>query len=132
LEMTRRYLEECCRSKWLFPSRDKGKRTTIRTVEMRFSNACENAEIKKKATVHSLRHGFATHLLESDTDLRYIHELLGHKNSKTTEIYTPISNKNIGKIKRCWMVYGQKEKKMITIVKFDQRDVYANLVRIYR
>ncbi|MCK4501060.1 tyrosine-type recombinase/integrase, partial [Candidatus Babeliales bacterium] len=70
-----------------------------------FSNACKNADIKKKATVHSLRYSFVTHLLESGTDLLYIQELLGNKSSNTIEIYTHISNKNIGKIKSCWMVY---------------------------
>jgi len=49
--------------------------------------------------VHSLRHSFATHLLESGVDLRYIQELRGYKSSKTTEIYTHVCNKNIGKIK---------------------------------
>jgi len=56
-------------------------------------------EIKKDVTIHSLRHSFATHLLENGIDLRYIQEILGHKSSKTTEIYTHVSNKNLMKIR---------------------------------
>lgn len=98
-ETARRYLKEYGQSIWLFPSQDKGKHITTRTVEKIFSNACKKANIKKDVTVHSLRHSFATHLLEGGTDLRYIQELLGHKSSKTTEIYTHVSTKDIGKIR---------------------------------
>ncbi|WP_374540511.1 tyrosine-type recombinase/integrase [Flavobacterium sp.] len=57
------------------------------------------ATINKPVTLHWLRHSYATHLLKSGTDLRYIQKLLEHTSSKTTEIYTPMSTKNIQQIK---------------------------------
>ncbi len=77
----------------------KENHITTRIVEKIFSNTCKKANIEKDVTVHSLRHSFATHLLECGIDLRYIQEVLGHKSSKTTEIYTHVSNRDIGKIK---------------------------------
>jgi integrase/recombinase XerD len=60
--------------------------------------AIEKAKNKNPATFHWQRHSYVTHLLEAGTDLRYIQELLGHKNSKTTKMYTPVSTKNIQNI----------------------------------
>ena len=83
---------------WLFPGQDPEKFLTERTVGKVFQNACEKAKIRKDVSVHTLRHSFATHLLEGGTDLRFIQELLGHASSRTTEIYTHVTTKNISKI----------------------------------
>ncbi|MFW6035134.1 MAG: site-specific tyrosine recombinase/integron integrase [Halothermotrichaceae bacterium] len=83
---------------WLFPGMKEEAHLSERTVERVFKKACKKAGIKKKVSVHSLRHSFATHLLEQGVDLRYIQELLGHKNSTTTEIYTHVSNRDIKNI----------------------------------
>ncbi|CAD7772433.1 Tyrosine recombinase XerD [Candidatus Methanoperedenaceae archaeon GB37] len=99
LQTLREYGKKEKPQKWLFPSWNKEKHITARTVQKIFQNACKKAGIDKDVSVHSLRHSFATHLLESGIDLRYNQELLGHKSSKTTEIYTHVSTKNLSAVK---------------------------------
>lgn len=78
---------------WVFPGQYKGEALSGRTVQQVMKNAVIKAGLEKKATVHTLRHSFATHLLESGTDIRYIQQLLGHSNIKTTMVYTHITPK---------------------------------------
>jgi len=99
LKSLREYWKEYRPTKWLFPGPDKERHITIRTAQRIFETACERAGVKKEVTIHSLRHSFATHLLENGIDLRYIQELLGHKSSKATEIYTHVSSKNFMRIR---------------------------------
>lgn len=99
LEVLRSYALEYHPNEWLFPGEALGRHLTERSAQKIFESACKKTDIKKDVSIHSLRHAFATHLLEGGTDLRYIQELLGHKNSKTTEIYTHVSTKDLGRIR---------------------------------
>ncbi len=83
---------------WLFEGR-YGKPYSASSIEKIFRNAVEKAHIRKHVTPHSLRHSFATHLLEQGISLRYIQELLGHASTKTTEIYTRVASNALMKIK---------------------------------
>ncbi|NUM32629.1 MAG: tyrosine-type recombinase/integrase [Bacteroidetes bacterium] len=75
-----------------------GQQYGARSFELVLMHCLEKTGIKKKVTLHTLRHSFATHLLESGTDIRYIQELLGHNSPKTTMIYTHVSSKKISEI----------------------------------
>lgn len=98
LKQIKKYYELYQPKDWLFPGMKEGRHLTARSVQRIFKKACRKANIKKKVSVHTLRHSFATHLLEKGTDLRYIQKLLGHKSSTTTEIYTHVSKRDIANI----------------------------------
>jgi site-specific recombinase XerD len=97
IKLLREYYKAYKPKEWLFEG-EKGGQYTIRSIQKVFHNALHKGGIFKKATVHTLRHSFATHLLERGTDIRYIQSLLGHSSSKTTEIYTHITKKGLEKI----------------------------------
>ncbi|HHD92289.1 MAG TPA: integrase [Candidatus Portnoybacteria bacterium] len=78
---------------------NRGGKLTTRSFQAVFKKALQQAKIKKEATFHSLRHSFATHLLENGTDVRYVQELLGHTNIRTTQIYTKVTNPKLKNIK---------------------------------
>ena len=98
LDMIRSYLEAYKPNYWLFEGQDKKSQYEPSSLVNVLKQSLEKVGIKKLVTLHWLRHSYATHLLENGTDLRYIQELLGHNSSRTTEIYTHVSNKNIQKI----------------------------------
>jgi site-specific recombinase XerD len=83
---------------WLFEGAGGGQYSTT-SLRKIFQRALVKSDIKKDVTLHSLRHSFATHLLERGTDLRYIQALLGHRSSKTTEIYTHVTRKGFENLK---------------------------------
>lgn len=98
LAVLREYWKKYHPREWLFEGEKPGRHLSERTAQEVFEAAVAKARIAKRVTFHSLRHSFATHLLEAGVDLRYIQELLGHSSSKTTEIYTHVSQKKMKQI----------------------------------
>ena len=97
LVLLRDYYVKYKPKKYLFEGQ-KGDRYSEGSLQEIFQMAKSKAKINKIATLHTLRHSYATHLLEGGTNLRYIQEILGHKSPKTTQIYTHVSTEGISRI----------------------------------
>lgn len=97
LDQLRDYFVEYKPKEYLFEGQYGGQ-YSVRSAQQVFKNGLQKAKIHKTVGIHSLRHSFATHLLDNGTDIRFIQELLGHKDIKTTLLYTHVSDQSIKKI----------------------------------
>lgn len=97
-EMLKTYMKQEKPLHWLFPGAEPTRHLTERTMQHVFERARGQLGLRSSATLHTLRHSFATHLLEEGTDLRYIQELLGHASPKTTQIYTHVTVRDVRRI----------------------------------
>lgn len=95
LKLLRRYYVQHKPKDWLFEGPGGGRPYSTSSIRKILKRACHRAGIRKHVVVHTLRHSFATHLLEQGVNLRYIQELLGHSNPNTTEIYTHVSRSDM-------------------------------------
>ena len=96
LEVLREYWRAYRPKEWLFPGQPAKGSLSVSSVQKVFEKILHETGVKKHATVHTLRHSFATHLLEAGTDLYHIQRLLGHTTPKTTAIYLHLSRKDLG------------------------------------
>jgi len=99
LDLLRTYWKAYRPGEWLFPGANPDEPISTASVRTVFKKALQKAGVTKKATVHTLRHSFATHLLESGTDLYYIQRLLGHTTANTTAVYLHITGKDLARVR---------------------------------
>jgi integrase/recombinase XerD len=98
LELLREWWKVCRSRGWLFPGRDPVQPITTRQLTRACHEAAQAAGIEKRVSPHTLRHSFATHLLEQDVDIRVIQVLLGHTRLDTTALYTRVATKTIREV----------------------------------
>ena len=99
LEVIREYWDAYHPKSWLFPGEKAGNYLSVSSIQRAFRGSLSRAGISKQASVHTLRHSFATHLLERGIDLYFIQRLLGHTSPKTTSVYIHVARKSIARIK---------------------------------
>ena len=99
LELLRTWWKAARPRGWLFPGRDPAQPMTTRQLNRACHAAAQMAEINKRVSLHTLRHSFATHLLEQNTDVRVIQVLLGHSKLDTTALYTRVATKMISEVR---------------------------------
>lgn len=107
LRVLREYWKTYQPKNWLFIGSEPNSHLTAKTVDKTLEAVSQKAGIAKNVTVYTLRHSFAPHLLEGTTDLWYVQKLPRHKNSKTTRIYTHVSQGDIRRIKNP-LDFGEK------------------------
>jgi integrase/recombinase XerD len=98
LQILREYAREYRPKYYLFEGQNPNERYSTRSAHQVFNNTFKQMGLPKTISFHSLRHSYATHLLENGTDIKYIQELLGHNDIRTTLRYTHVSRKELGKI----------------------------------
>jgi integrase/recombinase XerD len=98
LTTLREYWKEYRPKVWLFPGANPENYVSVSYIQVGFKRAKTRAGISKPATCHTLRHSFATHLLEAGVDLHTIQVLLGHASIRTTTVYLHVSKKNLAKV----------------------------------
>jgi len=112
LELLREYYRKVRpKGDWLFPGRNPQKHLTRGSIHQALKKAVKKAGIKKKVSMHTLRHSFATHLLEHGTDIRFVQVLLGHASIRSTMRYTHVSNAALAQIESPWdrLLKAQKQ-----------------------
>ena len=109
LEFLRDYWRKTRPQGWLFPGQTSAQHACPAAVRKVFQTALAAAGITKKVTPHALRHGFATHLLETGVDITVVQVLLGHASLRATEIYTHISTEHIGRTRSPLDLLGTPE-----------------------
>jgi len=98
LECLRQYWREHRPQEWLFEGQKQGTHITISSITQIFQKAKKHAGITKPACVHTLRHSFATHLIEAGTSLHHVQLLLGHRSPTTTTVYLHVSRLNLSQV----------------------------------